>query len=168
LTALQIAGLHPGVACYGVEQNSHLAAIVRENHDLCQIAGFQGSFEFELCDLSDLPVADHSVDAVFCSLLAHRVEAMAPIIKEMERVKTRDGVGIVFDLARDADMDAVAFISEYVDVGSFQYLNVEQFVDVLSRSYSLPEMRQMLSDQGMGHWGVNRDGINLIAASTTG
>lgn len=159
LLSLRLAAAFPETSFFAVENNDNFLRVTQDNLIFANLLGFRGNFQYEWARYSKLPIDDNAVDVVFSFSSINRWPDPARGIAECSRVCRKDGIVILYDLARDADEGMISFVLQYT--GS----NHEEFMGALRSSFSVDEMREMLSCLGIKNWQVRREGISLITSS---
>ncbi len=93
-TGFVAAGLAPSVErVIGVDNSSAMLETARENLDALGVE----NVELVEGDLSELPLADGSVDAAFANMVLHHAEEPATMLAEMARVVRPGGSVVIAD-----------------------------------------------------------------------
>lgn len=159
LLSLRMASLFPQCEFFAVESNDAFLAVLQDNLIFANLLSYGGRLQYEWARYSRLPLEDESVDVVFSFCSMNRWDRPFKAIKECHRVCKPGGVVILYDLARDADEGMISFVLQYTGA------NHEEFMGAMRSSFAVDELRQELADIDLGHWCVEREGINLIVSS---
>jgi len=159
LMSLRLAGKHPEVDFYGIEQNDHFLPAIQENLIMANLVNYRGKFSYEWARYSKIPIEDNTVDVVFSFSSLHRWPNPLRAIRECSRVCKKDGIVLLYDLTRDAEDGMISFVLQYSGTGH------EQFMGAMQSSFTKQEMVGLLSEAGLSHWQATSEVINLIVSS---
>lgn len=159
LVSLRLAAANRQAEFVAVDSNDHFLEVARENAIFANLVSYGGRFSADYARLTRLPFEDNSFDVVFSFCAVPRWERPPKTIAECARVCKPGGVVLIYDLARDADEGMISFVLQY-SAGDAQ-----QFMRSLRSGYTVPEMEQLLAEQGLDGWVVTREGINLVVSS---
>ena len=121
--------------------------MLRVGRDNVRRAGFEGRVRLERCDAKQMPFPAGSFAAVISNSIIHHIPGPGPVLAEMARVRTADGVLFIRDLVRPPDEATLRhLVATYA--GEANAHQQQMFADSLHAALSLEEIRALVAALG--------------------
>ena len=129
--------------------------MLRVGRDNVRRAGFERRVRLERCDAKQLPFPAGSFAAVISNSIIHHIPEPGPVLAEMARVRTADGVLFIRDLLRPPDEATLRhLVATYA--GEANAHQQQMFADSLHAALSLVEIRELVAALGFDPAGVRQ------------
>jgi ubiquinone/menaquinone biosynthesis C-methylase UbiE len=94
-----------GFRITGIDDNPFFIQVAEENENLARLSSYQGDVSFYVSPFTHLPLEDKFVDLLFADNFLSRTNDPLTVLRECLRVLKDDGVVILYQLIRDADIN---------------------------------------------------------------
>ncbi len=149
-----------GVHITGFDEEPLLIKGAEENLRLAKLCSYPGDATFTYAELTNLPLASHTVDVVFADNFLYKTEKIAEVLKECRRIVKDTGVIIMNQLIRDADKEKIQFLRQYLKNDVFG--GEEEFIETLNSCYSYVEYVKVLQENKELGYEIRKEQMSVI------
>ena len=155
LLALMTGGHCPNLRLTGLDHNSFLLEVARENALLALWSGSPARTVFVESPANRFPLEDGSADVVFTFNALYRCPCPVTLLQECRRIARPGGRLLLYELVRDADPDKVRFVCRWLQGQQ------EAFLSMIQACYSSTQISGFLEEAGLQGWQASPDNLAL-------